>query len=60
VEAVMIVGSLLLARCEQKEFKIDARSVVAPAVARGRLDDGRLHGCSREQRKWSMVKHEEG
>jgi len=52
----MIVGSLLLARCEQKEFKIDARSVVAPAVARGRLDGGGLHGCSREQRKWSRVK----
>ena len=55
----MIVGSLLLARCEQKELKIDARSVVAPAVARGRLDGGGLPGCSREQRKWSMVKHEE-
>jgi hypothetical protein len=31
----MVLGRLLVARCEQKEFKIDA-SVVAPEVAGGR------------------------
>jgi hypothetical protein len=45
------------ARCEQKEFKIDARSVVAPDVARGRPDGGRLRGCRDQREKWSRVKN---